>query len=245
MGGFGLSSTPGRWIGKDEPATITFGFPPLVGHNCLIIYITDMDLTDIAENIDSAKMGDIRRLASSMDIKGAKIMGRKQLIDKIKRKVEYREIVTKEEGKSEFRIICPNCKSERKLEQEVSSNTCYNCGEEMISVDDFESTKKVESSNGYSKERPKGYVYVLVSSSKPDLIKIGMTNREPEERAKELNSSTGVAMPYIVAYEAETPHPEKVERKVHNRLSDKRVNQNREFFRVKLKRAIEVIEQVV
>lgn len=70
-----------------------------------------------------------------------------------------------------------------------------------------------------------------------------MTNREPEKRAEELNSSTGVAMPYIVAYEVETSYPRKVESAVHERLSQKRVNPDREFFRVDLKKAIDVIEQ--
>lgn len=43
-----------------------------------------------------------------------------------------------------------------------------------------------------------GFIYVLVSSEKPNLVKIGITERDPEKRAQELTSSTGVAMPYIV-----------------------------------------------
>jgi hypothetical protein len=89
------------------------------------------------------------------------------------------------------------------------------------------------------------FIYVLVSSEKPNLIKIGITNRDPETRAKELTNSTGVAMPFIVAYQAPTDNPEKVEKAVHDRLSEKRVNSNREFFRVKLRRAIAIIEEEV
>jgi hypothetical protein len=88
-----------------------------------------------------------------------------------------------------------------------------------------------------------GYVYILVSSAKPGIVKIGCTDRNPEQRAKELSNSTGVAMPYIVAYHVEVEDPERVERDVHQRLSESRVNPNREFFEVPVKRAIDTIFQ--
>ena len=90
-----------------------------------------------------------------------------------------------------------------------------------------------------------GFVYVLVSSEKPNLVKIGMTERDPEERARELTASTGVSMPYIVAYEARVENPLDAEKKVHSRLSEERVNPNREFFQVPLKKAIATIEEVL
>ncbi len=43
-----------------------------------------------------------------------------------------------------------------------------------------------------------GYVYVLMNSSMRGLVKIGKTEREPEERAKELSASTGVPTPFMV-----------------------------------------------
>jgi hypothetical protein len=52
-------------------------------------------------------------------------------------------------------------------------------------------------------------------------------------------------MPYIVAYKVETANPERVEKEVHSRLSQKRVNPVREFFRVETNEAIRVIEEVV
>lgn len=125
---------------------------------------------------------------------------------------------------------------------------CYDCGENMIPKKEFIkmrrglNDKKEVNKKDNSKE---GFVYVLVSSEKPNLVKIGMTDRNPEERAKELSSSTGVSMPYIVAYKVETPHPERVEKEVHSRLSQKRVNPDREFFRVETNEAIRVIEKVV
>jgi len=42
---------------------------------------------------------------------------------------------------------------------------------------------------------PNEYVYVLVNKSMPDMVKIGMTIREVEERAKEISGATGVPTP--------------------------------------------------
>ena len=42
------------------------------------------------------------------------------------------------------------------------------------------------------------WVYVLSNPSTPDLLKIGYTKKLPEERAKQISSSTGVALTYNV-----------------------------------------------
>ena len=49
-------------------------------------------------------------------------------------------------------------------------------------------------------ENNKGYVYVMINPSYEGLVKIGKTTKDPEERAKELSSATGVATPFIVVY---------------------------------------------
>lgn len=84
-----------------------------------------------------------------------------------------------------------------------------------------------------------------MSSEKPELVKIGRTSRDPETRAKELSSDTGVSMPYIVAYQVETVYASEIESAVHRRLSDSRVNPNREFFRVRTRKAIQTIEKTL
>lgn len=84
----------------------------------------------------------------------------------------------------------------------------------------------------------------MVSSEKPSLVKIRMTKREPKKRAEELSKSTGVSMPYIVAYKVGVKNPSEVEKVVHENLSNERVNPNREFFRVETSRAIRTIEEV-
>ncbi len=38
-----------------------------------------------------------------------------------------------------------------------------------------------------------GHIYILMNPTMPGYLKIGMTTRSPEERARELSNSTGVA----------------------------------------------------
>jgi hypothetical protein len=47
-----------------------------------------------------------------------------------------------------------------------------------------------------------GFIYVLINVSMDGLVKIGKTQRDPEKRAIELSSATGVPTPFIVAFEA-------------------------------------------
>lgn len=77
-----------------------------------------------------------------------------------------------------------------------------------------------------------GWVYVLINPSMPEIYKVGMTDRTPEERAKELSASTSVATPFLVIYKQRTNYPKQLEYEVHKELekSNSRVNQNREFF---------------
>ena len=77
----------------------------------------------------------------------------------------------------------------------------------------------------------KGWVYVLSNESLDGLIKIGYSSKDPGSRAKELSGDTGVPTPFIVEYEMLVEDPYGCEQRAHKILDDKRVNQNREFFR--------------
>ncbi len=85
-----------------------------------------------------------------------------------------------------------------------------------------------------------GYVYVLVNSSIPDLVKIGYTTKSPKDRANEL-SSTGVPNKFIVAYSTYVSNCVEVEAHLHNFFSDKRHNSGREFFEIDATTAINEI----
>lgn len=92
-------------------------------------------------------------------------------------------------------------------------------------------------------EQTKGYVYAMINPSYKDLVKIGKTTKDPEERAKELSSATGVATPFIVVYKRFFNNCTIAEKQVHTILTEQgcRVNDSREFFSVSIPDAINII----
>lgn len=87
-----------------------------------------------------------------------------------------------------------------------------------------------------------GYVYVMVSSSRDRLIKIGGTKNHPNERARDLNT-TGVAFDLVVSYYEEVSDWELVEKLLHTHFDSQRSNPNREFFGVEPRDAIERLQK--
>lgn len=89
----------------------------------------------------------------------------------------------------------------------------------------------------------KGYVYAMINPLYEGLVKIGKTTKDPEIRAKELSSSTGVATPFIVVYKRLFNDCHSAEKLAHSLLTDKgyRVNNNREFFKMPINIAIDTI----
>ena len=88
-----------------------------------------------------------------------------------------------------------------------------------------------------------GYVYVLMNPSMENLVKIGKTERESNERAKELSSTTGVPTPFVVVYDCYFESCSEAEIFVHTYLENKgfRVSSNREFFEIPIKDAIDAV----
>jgi hypothetical protein len=78
-----------------------------------------------------------------------------------------------------------------------------------------------------------GWVYVLVNSSIPGMFKVGRTTRPPIERAAELSAATGVATPFVIAFEQEFADCVTAEQQIHAELDRRgqRIAPNREFFR--------------
>lgn len=87
-----------------------------------------------------------------------------------------------------------------------------------------------------------GFVYVLHSPSMPGVYKVGMTERSPNLRARELSKFTGVPEDYEVVFYAEFERAREAEMAAHLSLSKYRVNDGREFFRCPLGLIIQTIE---
>lgn len=75
----------------------------------------------------------------------------------------------------------------------------------------------------------RGFVYVLINESMPNLVKVGMTTRSVEQRMSELYQ-TGVPTPFDLYAEYLCPDCAAVEIAVHEALSGCRVSDAREFF---------------
>lgn len=88
-----------------------------------------------------------------------------------------------------------------------------------------------------------GYVYILINSSMPGMIKIGRTIRDSRARARELRS-TGVPTSFTVAFDLFSENCTALESQIHGQLADFRVASNREFFRYPLHEAIKLLQQL-
>ena len=78
-----------------------------------------------------------------------------------------------------------------------------------------------------------GWVYAFESPSMPGVVKIGATDRDPEERLHEANESdTRPPEAYRIAWAAEVDAPFIVEKRIHAAFAELRINPGREFFRI-------------
>ena len=88
----------------------------------------------------------------------------------------------------------------------------------------FLNEKKLESSGGY--------IYILSTREQRDVLKIGYTERTVEERVKEINSSTGVVIPYGCRAVWTVENAAVVEKEIHAIFDNERIRNDREFFRI-------------
>ena len=90
----------------------------------------------------------------------------------------------------------------------------------------------------------KGYVYVLTNPSfKEDWVKIGKSKQVPDVRSKEL-FNTAVPLPYEIYATLKTEKYSEAERMIHrsiDRISDLRINKNREFFNIEPEKAYDIL----
>ena len=90
-----------------------------------------------------------------------------------------------------------------------------------------------------------GWLYVLSTRDKPELLKVGKTIRSVEERAHEINTATGVAIPFGVKRCWRVLDASKAEKLAHHALRDFRVRKDREFFQVSPSNAFKLIEDTI
>jgi hypothetical protein len=76
-----------------------------------------------------------------------------------------------------------------------------------------------------------GFVYLMANDAFEGLYKIGYTNKSPLQRAQELSGTSSPSDFYVLAY-AECFCPNEYEKSLHRTYEDKRVNLNREFFKL-------------
>jgi len=107
-------------------------------------------------------------------------------------------------------------------------------------------TYYTEKKYGIYADKGKGnqWVYILSNPTQPGLLKIGYTKKSPEERAKQISSATGVALPYKVEWAYQCFNGEMVEREVHHKLKAQRINNSKEFFQISLEEAKEIINLI-
>ena len=94
-----------------------------------------------------------------------------------------------------------------------------------------------------AKKEP-GYVYILTNPSfREDWVKIGKSSRPVDVRSKELDN-TAVPLPFDIYATMQTEKYSEAEKAIHkqiDRLTDRRIRQNREFFNLEPALALEIM----
>lgn len=90
----------------------------------------------------------------------------------------------------------------------------------------------------------RGVIYVLTNRAMPGFVKVGLTTRTSDERARELSRATGVPEAFEVVFDIVVSDVSQVEKLIHERLHEYRTNKQREFFRIPVRRAIESVTEI-
>jgi len=79
----------------------------------------------------------------------------------------------------------------------------------------------------------------------PGLLKIGFTNKPIEQRIDQLDSATGVPMPFELEFCVRVENAQDMERRLHAALHEFRVSNQKEFFKLVNEEAIKQILSVL
>lgn len=88
-----------------------------------------------------------------------------------------------------------------------------------------------------------GYIYILSNKGIPGILKIGYTDRTPQERIREINGGTGVIIPWYLINSFACKSPSIVESIIHGYLREYHIN--KEGFAVSISFAEELISRVI
>jgi len=86
-------------------------------------------------------------------------------------------------------------------------------------------------------------VYILTNEAMPGYVKIGITNNSILERMKQLDR-TGVPLPFECYYACEVKDAREEEKWLHSIFSDRRVRDEREFFKIDPERVVSAVRRV-
>ncbi len=86
-------------------------------------------------------------------------------------------------------------------------------------------------------------IYILTNEAMPGYIKIGFTNGSLDERLKQLDR-TGTPLPFEAYYACEVENARDDERWLHSIFSDRRVRDNREFFKMDPERVVIALKRI-
>ena len=86
-------------------------------------------------------------------------------------------------------------------------------------------------------------IYVLTNEAMPGYVKIGMTNNSVLERLKQLDR-TNIPMPFECYYACEVGNAKDEEKWLHSIFSDRRVRDEREFFKIDPERVVAAVRRV-
>jgi hypothetical protein len=98
---------------------------------------------------------------------------------------------------------------------------------------------------GFDDSESIGKIYILSTRESKDILKIGYTNRTVEERVKEINSATGVLIPYGVRALWVIKSAKEIEGDLHKLFAAFRIRQDREFFQMDFKDAFRFISNYI
>jgi hypothetical protein len=99
--------------------------------------------------------------------------------------------------------------------------------------------------NPRTDEAHEGFIYILSTREQSQFLKIGVTTRSVEQRVKEINSATGVIIPFGVRAVWPVRDPEQTEKDIHKMLAPYRVRADREFFQIGYQQACKMILDLI